>query len=70
MARSRYLQYKPTRKWTENQSKRSEVLFEKCPDLKKAYKLCQNLSWIFNHTKDKTSALARLAKWDEKVRKA
>jgi len=34
------------------------------------YKLCQNLSWIFNQTKDKTSALIRLAKWDEKVRQA
>lgn len=40
------------------------------PDLEKAYKLCQNLSWIFNNTKDKTSALIRLAKWDEKVRQA
>jgi transposase len=40
------------------------------PDLEKAYKLCQNLSWIYNQTKDKTSALIRLAKWDEKVRQA
>ena len=38
--------------------------------IEKAYKLCQNLSWIFNNTKDKTSALIRLAKWDEKVRQA
>ena len=26
--------------------------------------------WIFNNTKDKTSALIRLAKWGEKVRQA
>jgi transposase len=32
--------------------------------------LCQNLSWIFNNTKDKTKGLIRLAKWDEKVRQA
>ena len=46
------------------------MLFEKYPDIEKAYKLCQNLSWIFNNTKDKTSALIRLAKCDEKVRQA
>jgi transposase len=70
LARSRYLLYKSNSKWTENQSKRATILFELYPDLEKAYKLCQNLSWIFNNTKDKTSALIRLAKWDEKVRQA
>lgn len=70
LARSRYLLYKPSSKWTENQSKRAGILFDHYPDLEKAYKLCQNLSWIFNNTKDKTSALIRLAKWDEKVRQA
>jgi len=68
LARSRYLLYKSSNKWTENQSNRAEILFQRYPDLEKAYKLCQNLSWIFNNTKDKTSALIRLAKWDEKVR--
>lgn len=70
LARSRYLLYKPSNKWTENQSERAKILFDSYPDLEKAYKLCQNLSWIFNNTKDKTSALVRLAKWDEKVRQA
>lgn len=70
LARSRYLLYKSSSKWTEDQSKRAAILFERYPDLEKAYKLCQNLSWIFNNTKDKTSALIRLAKWDEKVRQA
>ena len=70
LARSRYLLYKSNSKWTENQLKRASILFEKYPDIEKAYKLCQNLSWIFNNTKDKTSALIRLAKWDEKVRQA
>jgi len=70
LARSRYLLYKSSHKWTENQSKRAVILFERYPDLEKAYKLCQNRSWIFNNTKDKTSALIRLAKWDEKVRQA
>ena len=70
LARSRYLLYKPSNKWTENQSERAKILFDSYPDLEKAYKLCQNLSWIFNNTKDKASALVRLAKWDEKVRQA
>ncbi|WP_055448265.1 ISAon1 family transposase [Lacinutrix mariniflava] len=70
LARSRYLLYKSNSKWTKNQQKRAKILFEHYPDLEKAYKLCQNLSWIFNNTKGKTSALIRLAKWDEKVRQA
>ncbi len=70
LARSRYLLYKPSNKWTQNQSDRAQILFENYPDIEKAYKLCQNLSWIYNNTKDKTSALIRLAKWDEKVRQA
>jgi transposase len=70
LARSRYLRYKSSSKWTENQSKRAAILFEKYPDIEKAYKLCQNLSWLFNNTENKTSALIRLAKWDEKVRQA
>ncbi len=61
---------KSSSKWTENQSKRAEIRFQRYPDLEKAYKLCQNLSWIFNNTKDKTLVLIRLAKWDEKVRQA
>ena len=70
LARSRYLLYKSSSKWTQNQATRAKILFDRYPDLEKAYKLCQNLSWIFNSTKDKTSALIRLAKWDEKVRQA
>ena len=70
LARSRYLLYKNSNKWTKNQEHRASILFERYPDIEKAYKLCQNLSWIFNNTKDKTSGLIRLAKWDEKVRQA
>lgn len=70
LARSRYLLYKTSSKWTTNQFERAHILFNRYPDIEKAYKLCQNLKWIFNNTKDKTSALIRLAKWDEKVRQA
>jgi transposase len=70
LARSRYLLYSTRSKWTENQSERAKLLFNFYPDIEQAYNLSQNLSWIFNNTKDKTSALIRLAKWDEKVRQA
>ena len=70
LARSRYLLYKSSSKWTKNQQNRAKILFEKYPDIEKAYKLCQNLSWIYNQNKDKTSALIRLAKWDETLRQA
>ena len=68
LARSRYLLYTSSNKWTRTQVERAIILFELYSDIKKAYQICQNLSWIFNSTKDKTTALTRLAKWDEKVR--
>ncbi len=70
LARSRYLLYKSSNKWTNSQQERAEILFKTYPDIEKAYNLCQNLSWIYNQTKDKTVALTRLAKWDENVRQA
>jgi transposase len=70
LARSRYLLFKNPSKWTQSQSKRAEILFQYYPDLKKAYELSQNLSWIFENTKDKTIGLSRLAKWYEKVRQS
>jgi transposase len=54
----------------KSQSKRAEILFQHYPDLKKAYELSQNLSWIFQNTKDKTIELSMLAKWYEKVRQS
>ena len=53
LARSRYLLYKSSSKWTESQQQRATILFEKYPDIEKAYKLCQDLSWIFNNTKNR-----------------
>lgn len=67
LARSRYLLYKSENNWSIEQANRAFLLFEKYPELKKAYDLSQQLSWIFNNTKDKLYAFARLAKWNEKV---
>lgn len=70
LARSRYLLFKNPSKWTQSQNQRAEILFQRYPDLKKAYDLSQNLSWIFENTKDKTVGLSRLARWYEKVRQS
>ena len=68
LARSRYVLYKNSSNWTENQKTRAELLFERYPDLKIAYGLSMGLSQIFNDTKDKIFGLANLARWHEKVR--
>lgn len=70
LARSRYVLYKREKHWTENQKERALLLFERYPDLKKAYDLSMDLSNIFENTTDKVYGLARLAKWHEKVRQA
>lgn len=70
LARSRYLLYKNSSKWTSTQSIRAQLLFERYPEIEKAYKLSQKLSWIFEKTEDKTVALTRLAQWYEAVSQA
>ena len=70
LARSRYLLYKSESNWTLEQKQRGDILFERYPDLKKAYGLSQKLSWIYSNTKDKVYALTRLAKWHEDVAQA
>lgn len=67
LVRSRYLLYKSQDNWTIEQSHSASILFEIYPTLSNAYNLTQQLRWIFNTTKDKMYAFARLAKWNEKV---
>lgn len=70
LARSRYLLYKSDHKWTVEQRERAGLLFERYPDIEKAYKLSQELSWIFSTTVDKIYAFTRLARWADKVEQA
>lgn len=70
LARSRYLLYKSENKWTSEQKERGMLLFERYPDVEKAYRLSQELSWIFTTTKDKIYGFTRLAKWADKVEQA
>lgn len=70
LARRRYLLYKSEHKRTSEQKERALVLFERFPDIEKAYRLSQELSWIFNSTKDKIYGFTRLARWANKVEQA
>ena len=62
--------YKKEKDWTENQKQRATLLFERYPDLKKAYELTMALSHIFENTTDKLYGLARLAKWHDRIAEA
>lgn len=70
LARSRYALYKKPNTWTESQRERAQLVFERFPDLKKAYELALELSNIFTTTKEKIYGLTRLAKWHEQVRQS
>lgn len=67
LARSRYLLYKSAEKWTKNQKKRAEILFEEYPDIKKAYDLNQALRNIYSSSDVKAVAMTKLAQWYNKV---
>ncbi len=67
LVRSRYLLYTKKDNWSKDQENRATLLFEKYPDIEKAYHLSQQLSNIFNNTTDKLYAFTRLAKWNERV---
>ena len=70
LARSRYLLFKAENKWTAKQSFRAEILFERYPDLKQAYKLTRELGSIYQKTKDKAVAYTKLAHWHDKIESA
>jgi len=63
LARSRYLLFKASNKWSKSQHQRAKILFAQYPDLKEAYILTHNLRQIFTHTKDKGIAYTKLAQW-------
>lgn len=67
LARSRYLLFKSSEKWTVKQKARAEILFEKYPDIKKAYSLTHSLRMIFSKTEVKGIAYTKLARWYNKV---
>lgn len=70
LARSRYLLFKSSDKWTESQKRRAEILFAEFPDLREAYGLCHSLRMIFTKNTIKDAARLSMARWYDKVEKA
>ncbi|WP_446012194.1 ISAon1 family transposase [Candidatus Electrothrix sp.] len=68
LARSRYLLFKPTNKWTESQQLRAGILFKEYPDIKKAYELSLMFRNIYETSGSKSQACENLNKWNEKVK--
>lgn len=67
LARSRYLLFKPSSKWTENQQKRAVILFREFPELHHAYNLSMSFrSWYENNT-SKEQARVELQRWYQKI---
>lgn len=63
LARSRYLLFKHSDKWTASQVQRSRLLFERYPVIHEAYKLATGLGTIFRSCKSKEQAFKKLALW-------
>jgi len=66
LARSRYLLYKNEDDWTINQQKRSKLLFEKFPLLKKLYHLTLYFRSIYT-CKTKEEAINQFNDWKKKI---
>ena len=66
LARSRYILAKKQKDWTDNQAKRAAILYEKYPELQKAYNHCMELRNIYETT-SKTKAEQQLNEWFEKT---
>lgn len=63
LARSRYLLFKQANAWTDSQKHRAAIMFERYPELKKAYDISMKLSSIFKICTSKEQAFKRLALW-------
>lgn len=67
MARSRYIILQHKSKWNEQQAERAKILFNKFPDLEKAYGLFLSLVDIFNLKTIPSVARLKLARWYNEV---
>jgi transposase len=67
LARSRYLLFKPTSKWTEKQKERSTILFREFNQLKHAYNLSMSFRSWYETKSSKEYAKVKLQKWYTKI---
>jgi len=68
LARSRHLLAKDSKKWTENQQQRAELLFREFPELKSMYYHVMNFRNIYEN-KSKEKAKKQFIQWIEKTKK-
>jgi transposase len=66
LVRSRYLLYKFEDDWTQNQSNRAKVLFEKYPLIEKAYKQTVSFRTIYK-VQFKEDAIVKFREWKQKM---
>jgi len=64
LARSKYILYKPSNRWSETQRERAEILFREYPSLQEAY----NLSMYFRNCYEHKNKKYRFDDWIELVR--
>lgn len=67
MARSRHIILKHKSKWNAQQKARAKILFERFPDIEKAYGLFLRLTDIFNRKSRPAAARLNLARWYNEV---
>lgn len=67
LARSRYLLFKASSKWTASQKQRAAILFNEYPDIEEAYNLSMHFRGIYEHAIDRNDAISRLSNWYKKV---
>ncbi|MBI5221961.1 MAG: transposase [Candidatus Magasanikbacteria bacterium] len=67
LARSRYLLFKPSSKWTDSQTERAAILFNEFPKLRHAYHLSMMFRSIYEHSQTRGGAKQRLNDWYAKI---
>lgn len=67
LARSRYLLFKPSSKWTERQQVRAAVLFREFPEIHHAYNLSMLFRSWYETSTDRQQAFEGLRHWYTKV---
>ncbi len=68
LARSRYLLFKTSTKWTNSQIIRAEILFREYPKIKQAYDLSMMFRNIYQTSHSIPEANEKFNEWNEKVK--
>lgn len=68
LARSRFLLFKSSGQWTEDQQERGRILFREFPLLEKAYRLVRLFRSYYEHSHSVEEGQARLQEWYGRVK--